>query len=391
MITRLSNEVWNRDLCAGCAMCVAACSKQVLYWDDGEHPQLRQIEKNIGMSKSALDTCSICQRFCEVACPRLESAPRLKPLAQMSVRASGTLAGGEPNDVVRNLLIAARASDLIDSALMIDADQTGKTRARIVTSAGEIAESVGFQYIWTPVLDALNDAVFDLGLKNIAVVSTPCTAQAIRLLMNSKQERLAPYQQAIRLSVATFCTGVFQPKGFYGLLAQTTNLAPESIRRVTAYPRQGKLRAQLWDGSTYEMELTAAEPYTRAGCARCDDFLGESADIAVGSVGAVGGYSTMIVRSPIGQVVVQNAAAMKWIETTDKADKAALERATADKDRRARAQAFDELQLVMMDALRDPQKRSQVKMQFDLLYGRGRPISKKEDYRNAGCGDCSGC
>jgi coenzyme F420 hydrogenase subunit beta len=391
LITRLSNEVWNRDLCAGCAMCVAACSKQVLYWDDVEHPQLRQIEKNIGLSKFALDTCSVCPRFCEVACPRLESAPRLKPLAQMSVRASGTLAGGEPNDVVRNLLIAARASDIIDSALMIDADQTGKTRARIVTSAGEIAETVGFQYIWTPVLDALNDAVFNLGLKNIAVVSTPCTAQALRLLMNSKQDRLAPYQQALRLSVATFCTGVFQPKGFYGLLAQTANFAPESIRRVTAYPREGKMRAQLWDGSTYEMELTAAEPYTRAGCARCDDYLGESADIAVGSVGAVGGYSTMIVRSPMGQVVVQNAATMKLIETTDKADKAALERATADKDRRARAQAFDELQLVMMDALRDPQKRSQVKMQFDLLYGRGRPISNKEDYRNAGCGDCSGC
>jgi len=391
LITRLSNEVWNRDLCAGCAMCVAACSKQVLYWEDAEHPRLKQVQKNIGLSKFQLDTCSICQHFCEEACPRLESAPRLKPLGQVSVRASGTLPGGEPNDVVRNLLIAARASDLIDGALMIDADRAGRTRARIVTSAGEVAETVGFQYIWTPVLDALNEAVFNLGLRNIAVVSTPCTAQAVRLLMNSKLERLAPYQRALRLSVAIFCTGVFQPKGFYDLLTQTANFAPESIRRVTAYPREGKMRAQLWNGSTYEMELTAAEPYTRAGCARCDDYLGESADIAVGSVGAVSGYSTMIVRTPIGQAVVQNAATMKLIETTDKADKDALERASTDKDRRARAQSFDELQLVMLDALRDPQKRSQVKMQFDLLYGRARPISNKEDYRYAGCGDCSGC
>ncbi len=391
MITRLSNQVWNRDLCAGCAMCVAVCSKQVLYWDDGEHPRLKEIEKNIGLSKFVLDTCTVCERFCEVACPRLESASRLQPLAQMSVRASGALAGGEPNDVVRNLLIAARAGDLIDSALMIDADRAGRTRARIVTSAGEIAESVGFQYIWTPVLDALNEAVFDFGLRNIAVVSTPCTAQAVRLLMNSKLERLAPYRRALRLNVATFCTGVFQPKGFYDLLAETTHLAPENIRRVTAYPRAGKLCAHLWDGSTREMALTAAEPYTRAGCARCDDYLGESADIAVGSVGAISGYAMLIARSPIGQAVVHNAAAMQLIETTDQADHAALERASADKDRRARAQAFDELQWVMMDALRDPQKRAQVKLQFDWLYGRGRAISNKEEDRNAGCGDCSGC
>ncbi len=391
MITRLQNEVWNRDLCAGCAMCGAVCSKQVLHWGKAEHPYLERINKNIGLSQFELDTCSICQRFCEEACPRLESAPRLKPIAQMSVRASGTLAGGEPNDVVRNLLIAARGSDLIDGALMIDADRAGKTRARIVTGAGEIAETAGFQYVWTPVLDALNEAVFTYGLKNIAVVSTPCTSQAIRLLMGSKQERLAIYQQALRLNIAIFCTGVFQPKGFQEMLTQSTNFAPESIRRVTAFPREGKMRAQLWDGSIYEMELTAAEPFTRSGCARCDDYLGESADIAVGSVGAVRGSSTMIVRTAVGQVFVQNALAMKLIETQDEADQAALERASAEKDKRTRAQAFDELQLVMLDALRDPQKRSQVKMQFDLLYGRSRLISNKEDIRNAGCGDCSGC
>ena len=372
-------------------MCSALCSKQVLHWKDSEHPHLEKINKSIGLSRFELDTCSFCLRFCEAACPRLESAPRLKPLAQISARAIGSLSGGEPNDVVCNLLIAARAAALIDGALMIDADRAGKTRARIVTSAGSIAETTGFQYVWTPVLDALNEAVFELGLKRLAVVSTPCTSQAIRLLMGSKEKRLEPYQQAIQLSIAIFCTSVFKPEGFQELLAQYTNFSPEHVRRFTAYPREGKMRAQLWDGSKYEMELTTAEAYTRAGCARCDDYLGESADIAVGTVGAVGGSSTMIVRSPIGQVIVQNAAMMKLIETQDKTDKAALERASAEKDRRARAQAFDELQMVMLDALHDPQKRSQVKLQFDLLYGRTRTIVRKEDYRNAGCGDCSGC
>lgn len=372
-------------------MCVAACSKQILHWNDAEHPELQTIRKSIGLSKYDLDTCSVCEHYCEVACPRLESAARLKPLTQMSVRASGALAGGEPNDIIRNLLIGARASGLIDGALMIDADRAGRTRARIVISAGEIAEATGFQYIWTPVLDALNTAVFDFGLTNLAIVATPCTAQALRLLMTSPLERLAPYKNALRLSVALFCTGVYKPQAFQEMMTTTATTAPENIRRVTAYPREGKMRAQLWDGTLYEMDLSAAERFTRAGCARCDDYLGESADIAIGAVGAVTGYATMIVRSPIGKVVFQNALTMKLIETTDKTDKTALEQASAEKDRRARAQAFDELQLVMLDALRDPQKRSQVKMQFDMLYGHTRTLTRKENYRTSGCGDCSGC
>ncbi len=389
--TRLLNEVWVRDRCAGCAMCIAACSKQVLEWDDLEHPRLRRIYKNVGLSKFELDTCSFCEKFCEEVCPRLEPASRLLPLAQVSARASGALGGGEPNDVVRNLLIAARASGMIDGALLMDSDRAGKTRARIVTSAGEIAESTGLQFIWTPLLDALNDAVFNLGLKDLAIVSTPCTAQAVRRMMESEKERLAPYREAIRLNVAIFCTGVFRPGAFREMLTEGASLAPESIRRITAYPRANKLRAELWDGSYCEMDLSEAEVFTRSGCARCDDYLGESADIAAGSVGARDGYSALIVRTPIGQVFVQNAATMKLIETLDQVDEGALYRASADKDRRERAQEFDELQVLMLDALRDPRKRAEVRQQFDLLYGRPRAITQREDYRYAGCGDCSGC
>ncbi|MBI5033863.1 MAG: Coenzyme F420 hydrogenase/dehydrogenase, beta subunit C-terminal domain [Chloroflexi bacterium] len=391
MITQLYDQVWTRDRCAGCAMCVAACSKQVLYWDDLEHPRLRKITKNIGLSKFELDTCSFCERYCEATCPRLEPAARLRPLAQMSACAIGALTGGEPNDVARNLLVAARGSGMIDGALMMDADKAGRTRARIVTSAGEIAETTGFQPIWTPLLNALNDAIFDVGLKNIAIVSTPCTAQAVRRLTDSTLERLALYRNAIRLKVAMFCTGVYQPDGLRDVLINGMNIAPEQIERLTASPREGKLRAQLWDGTMREMDLIEAEKFTRAGCARCDDYLGESADIAIGSVGAREGYSTVIARTPVGQSAIQNAVAMKLIETVDDVNAGALDRASAEKDKRERAQAFDALQIMALDALRVPRKLAEVKMQFDLLYGRPRPITKKEDYRNAGCGDCSGC
>jgi coenzyme F420 hydrogenase subunit beta len=391
--TRLFDEVWGRDRCAGCSLCVAACSKQVLYWDEtrSAHPQLQAVQKTIGLSKFTLDTCSFCEHFCEQVCPQLEPAARLTPLATMAARATGLIGGGEPNDVARNILIAGRAAGMIDGAIVVDAERDGRTRARIVTSAGEIAESAGFQLVWTPVLEALNTAVFDLGLKSIALVATPCAAQAIRRLTDSSSPRLELYRRSIRLNVALFCTGVFMPEAFGELLRAGANLIPASIRRVTAHPREGVMRAHLWNGDTYEMPLAETEAFTRAGCARCDDFLGESADIAIGSAGAPENFSTLVVRTAIGKAFVENARAMQFLETQALVDEDALERAAAGKDRRSRAQAFDALNVLMLDALRDPRKRAQVRQQFDLLYGRPRASTTREDYRYAGCDDCSGC
>ncbi len=391
MITRLESEVWAQDRCAGCAMCVAACSKQVLDWGEAEHPVRRTITKSIGISKFDLDTCSFCSKFCEEVCPRLEPAARRTAIAQFSARAIGPLGGGEPNDVTRNLLIAARGSGMIDGALMMDADRGGRTRARIVTSAGEIAETAGVQFTWTPLLNALNRAVFDLGLKSLAVVGTPCTAQAVRRLMDSQQERLAPYRRALRLNVALFCTGVYEPDRLVRFLADEMRVMPDEVARVSVSPRDGKLRAQLWSGEVREADELKVRPLTRAGCARCDDYVGESADVAIGTVGAREGFSTIVVRTGTGQAALQNALTMKLLETVTDVNEGALWRAAAEKDRRERAQEFDHLPVLMLEALRDPVKRAQVKQQLDLLYGRPMPLSRKEEYRYAGCGDCSGC
>ena len=58
---------------------------------------------------------------------------------------------------------------------------------------------------------------------------------------------------------------------------------------------------------------------------------------------------------------------------------AALAAAKEAKDRRARAQAFDEFRILMLDALSDPAKRSRVNKLFAGLYGASQtPAVKKE-------------
>jgi coenzyme F420 hydrogenase subunit beta len=388
MSTRLKQEVWALDRCSGCGACVAACSKGVLYWDGEQHPLLEERQKTLGLSHYTLDTCTICETFCELSCPRLVDWTPIEPRSMVSARSAGVLHGGAPNDVIQALLVAARSAELIDGVVMLDMDPfTLSPVARVVTTVDEIVSSVGMQYLWAPVLSAMNEAIFGLGLTKLAVVGPPCVAEGARRLMNTEHARLWPYQQAIRLTIASFCTGIYMPEMVSELLERGKGIVPQEIRSLHTSIAEGTLTATLWDGTEHTIPLTEVEPFTRKGCGSCDDYLGESADIAVGAVGALPGFSALITRTPAGELFLQNARRYGLLETIDQVDAAALRAAKEEKDRRARAQAFDDLRILMLDALSDPTKRAQVRKQIVNLYGAAQAPAKKEERYVS----CSGC
>jgi coenzyme F420 hydrogenase subunit beta len=389
MATKLQQEVWALDRCSGCGVCVAACSKGVLYWDGEQHPLLEEREKALGLSHLKLRTCEVCEKFCELSCPRLVDWTPMEPHTMVSARSAGVVHSGAPNDVIQALLVAARSADLIDGVVMLDMDPfTLEPVARVATTVEEIVSSVGMQYLWAPVLSALNEAIFELGLTRLAVVGSPCVSEGARRVMNAEHERLWPYQKAIRLTIASLCTGVYMPAMVTELLERGKGIAPQQIRGLTTSATDGTLTAALWDGTERSIPLTDVEPFTRRGCGSCDDYLGESADIAVGAIGAQQGYATLITRTLAGEVFVQNARGYGLLETIDQVDKAALSAAKEEKDRRARAQAFDEFRILMLDALSHPGKRAQVRKQFVSLYGAPQVGASKREECNVSCSGC---
>ncbi len=391
MVMRLKQEVWDLDRCSGCGACVAACNKQVLYWDDAQHPLLEERIKHLGLSETKLDTCTFCPKLCEAACPRLKEWTPLVPRMQLSARGSGAAPSADPNGVIRNLLVAARSAGLIDGVVVMDVDPWSlQPAARVAVTVAEIADALGMQGLWTPALDALNDAVHRLQLRHIAVVGVPCVAEAVRNIRETDEDegRLSFYRDAVRLSIATFCTGVYMPNLVSDYFERELGISPETIRRLARSESDETLTATLYDGNTYAIPLVAIKGYTRKGCAVCGDFVGESADIGVGLVGAKEGYATLITRSSIGDVAIRNAVNLGLLETVEDVDLAALEQATAEKERRDRAQAFDDLQLLMLDALSDPQKRAGVRTQLAHLYKVPPSAQVKEEKPNVVCGGC---
>jgi coenzyme F420 hydrogenase subunit beta len=295
---------------------------------------------------------------------------------------------GAPNDILRAILTAGRSAGLLDGVIMLDVDPWNlKPVARIASTVMEIVSAVGPQYLWAPVFEVLNEAVFTQGMKNIAVVSTPCAAQAIRKLKESKNTRLKPYQDAVRLTMAVFCTGIYRPEMVEEILVKRMDVPREQVKRFRVSPDRAAMEAVLWDGSVRSISRQQAEGYTRVGCGTCDDYLGESADIAVGTLGAPEGSSTLITRSTVGDLFVRNAIQMNLLETSHRVDEAALAEAAADKDRRERAQSFKDLQILMLDSLADPLKRSEAIQQFARLYRTPERPGAKREIRN-GCTAC---
>jgi coenzyme F420 hydrogenase subunit beta len=388
MSKRLEAEVWALDNCAGCGLCVAACSKQVLKWDGGSHPVLTRPIKTIGYTKETLDTCTFCPKFCEEVCPRLEHTTPLEAKVVQEAKANGPIKTGTPNGVILGILAAGRSAGLIDGVLMQDFDPWKlEPVSRVVSTVEEIVDSIGPQYLWSPTLDVLNEAIFDWGMKNLAVVGTPCVAQAIRKLKNSSNLRLRPYQEAIRLVISVFCTGIYKPELIKEEVITRMGIAPETIKRLEVSIKQDALKVILWDGSEKIIERQQAESYTRSGCGSCDDFLGTSADIAVGNLGTAEDASTLLIYTRTGDVFTRNAIKMKLINTTDKVDLDALKIAAGEKSRRDRAQAFQDVRILMLDALSDPLKRGEAIQQFVRLYRTPAPSKPQEIVRNG----CTGC
>jgi coenzyme F420 hydrogenase subunit beta len=389
MLPSLHEEVWALDRCSGCGACVAACSKGVLSWCDLETPRIEVREKRLGLSQLRLRTCEVCERDCEASCPRLVSVPPLRLRQATSARTAGVLRSSDPNDVARALLISALASELIDGVLMLDLDPWSmKPRARVANSVHSVTKGTGMQFLWAPVLSAMNEAIFELGLKRVAVVGTPCVSEAVRKVQDSEHPGLAPYRNALRFSISLFCTGVYMPLMIDELIETELNIPRQTIRGISTSLANQVMHISDWQGEVTDVDLSKASRFMRRGCSRCDDYLGLHADIALGALGAEQGYASMLTRTPQGQALIANAVDHGLLELVPSIDMEKLEAAQGEKDRRARAKAFDEFEILMLKALQEPKLTARVRQSYDVLYGKQDGSSRKRRVIHGNCGGC---
>jgi coenzyme F420 hydrogenase subunit beta len=191
------------------------------------------------------------------------------------------------------LLIYGLDQGIIDGALVVGKDGWAPV-ASIAKTRDEIIAAAGTKYGVVPVLKGLRAAVVDHGLSKICVVGSPCHIQAIRYL----KHRGLPLASSVKLTVGLFCRENY----YYGCIAEKVSGKGLGIDRIEKFNVADEFNIYA-DGKKLSFPITEVKSCVPKHCLVCEDFASELADISVGSDGSADGWSTVILRTEVGEKV----------------------------------------------------------------------------------------
>ena len=316
---RLIDQVWQKNICSGCRGCIAVCLADTLGYDqENSRPQ-------------RINPCVECMA-CLDACPRLgvnagkiNSSSILGDYLEIkNARSTARSVHFQNGGAVTALLAAALEEELVDCALIMGLDRWAhEPYPRIVYQAKDLARSAGSKYTSNAILESMKDLVKDPGVKNVALVGTACTVQAVGLLRRSQNEYAMKLAQKVRFLLGLFCFEAFD-----------NSLVSEVTRRIDApswridkiNAGEGQMTVALRDRSAKKIPLQELASHVRPGCRACADFTAKQSDISVGGVGSAPGMSSVVVRTPEGLGLFKIAEEMGFLEAWDGVRVEAIER-----------------------------------------------------------------
>lgn len=320
----LKSRVWDEGICSGCGACIAVCPADALYFEIGVnslHPQSNNY------CKSAVDDlpCGACYEVC----PRVDEQPSglLGDYLEITAgKAEFDIPKKQSGGAVTALLANALDIGLLDAVVTVTEDLwTLKPHSMIITRSEALIAKAGSRYNWwVPLISSLKEAVIKKKYRNIAVVGVPCVVQAVRKMLETDNQLVGPYKKSIRFVLGLFCTESFDyDKLVVGKLKSEYALEPMKVCRIDV---KGKLEITCNDGTQYVIPLADLQDTVRLGCSVCTDFTALKADISAGSVGSPEGYTTIIVRTLVGQHLLDSAVANKKLVVGGEVDIGAIEK-----------------------------------------------------------------
>ncbi|WML67021.1 MAG: Coenzyme F420 hydrogenase subunit beta [Methanoregula sp. SKADARSKE-2] len=182
----------------------------------------------------------------------------------------------------------------------------------IVYNKAELIAAAGTKYNISPNVSLIKEATRSFGLDKVGIVGTPCQMQAIRKL------QLYPIGArdvgaSIALAVGIFCMENFPYQSILQLVEDHAAMKMESVKKMEI--GKGKFWVYGKRGQVVQLPLKVTHKYEQPGCHVCLDYVANLGDISTGSVGSPDGWSTVFVRSKIGDDVWAKAMAAGVFET----------------------------------------------------------------------------
>ncbi|TFF96672.1 MAG: hypothetical protein EU547_06185 [Promethearchaeota archaeon] len=216
--------------------------------------------------------------------------------------------------IVTSLLEYMLENDIIDAIIAVQhSDKLWKPEPVIVDKVEDLYKTAGTKYANSPSLNILDKA---MDYERVAFVGVPCMLKAL------EKGDLFPagkiFFKNIKYKIGLFCMESFS---YNDIISLVENEFDEDINNLTKMNiDKGKFIINLKNDEEKKVPLKEVQKYARDTCHYCDDLTSIYADISVGSIGAPGGNSAVIVRSKIGEEIYQKAVKAGIIESKNLTD-----------------------------------------------------------------------
>lgn len=314
----LIQEVQKPGLCHRCGGCVTFCTAVnygALKLDKDGKPYYGEIEKCI--------ECGLCYAICpeidefEEATQKMVGweAPIGKVFETTVARAINPAVRKMATDggVVTALLLHLFDHGRIDGAIVTK--QTGPFQRQpwLAVSRKDIKEAAGFHFDTSHGMKSFSDkyltynSIEELspmvkkGLHRVAMVGTPCQIKAIRKM---EVIDIIP-SDSIKFCIGLFCSGnfVFNEEA-KDKIASIGQFDWNEVKKINI---KENFMVYLKNGDVKAIPLQDIGFMKRYACRYCQDYCAEFSDISFGGIGAEEGWTTVIIRTPLGRAIFADA------------------------------------------------------------------------------------
>lgn len=314
----LEKRIINSGFCTLCGACEAACPTSAL------HIKGEKVHRLYDCSKD-LDLCPICYEMCphsEALLLRSLSFVADAPIKNEALGYYRKIVLAQAVDpalreqsrggaVVTALLKYGIETKFFDSAIVsqAEADNPAKPKPSVALVPDDILSAIGSKFFPSSVAKAYGSAVYSYGRASIAFVGVPCHVLALRK-MEAWQHKIIGN---LKITIGLFCFGTFSLSSLLKYLAEKYKIKPSEIKRFNL---SSKFEVQTENGMI-QIPLPEIEDHILPSCRTCTDFTSELADISVGGAYPLKGWSTVLIRTKVGEdffyEAVKNGVINTWV------------------------------------------------------------------------------
>lgn len=215
--------------------------------------------------------------------------------------------------IATTLMIYALEQGIIDGTIVAgEGDRPWEPVPFVAMNREDVLKARGTKYCISPQISWLKEATRSFGLDKVGVTGVCCQMQAVR------KAQLYPINMRdvpgkIAFTVGLFCMENFPYTSMQAIVEDHANQSLNSVKKMEI--GKGKFWVYTERGNVSSLPLKATHKYEQPGCHVCLDYVSNLADISTGSVGSPDGWSTVFIRTKVGNEIWSKAVADGLFET----------------------------------------------------------------------------